>query len=49
MKEPNWKTATEKDVWEYVAWHLAKNDIKTLLVGGAVCAIYTEGPINLVI
>lgn len=43
MKEPNWKKAKEKEVWEYVAWHLAKNEIKTLLVGGAVCAIYSEG------
>lgn len=43
MKEPRWDTATEEQVWEYVAWHLAKNDIKTLLVGGAVCAIYSEG------
>lgn len=43
MKEPNWEAATEKEVWEYVAWHLAKQDIKTLLVGGAVCAIYSEG------
>lgn len=43
MKEPNWAIATEKEVWEYVAWHLAKNNIETLLVGGAVCAIYSEG------
>jgi hypothetical protein len=43
MKEPHWKTATEKEVWEYVAWHLAKNGIQTLLVGGAVVAIYSEG------
>ncbi len=43
MKEPKWESATEKHVWEYVAWHLAKNNIKTLLVGGAVCAIYSEG------
>ncbi|MCB0411984.1 MAG: hypothetical protein KDD22_05625 [Bdellovibrionales bacterium] len=43
MKEPKWESATEEQVWKYVAWHLAKNDIKTLLVGGAVCAIYSEG------
>jgi len=43
MKEPAWETATEEKIWEYVAWHLAKNDIKTLLVGGAVCAIYSDG------
>lgn len=43
MKEPRWATATESEVWEYVAWHLAKNGIQTLLVGGAVVAIYTDG------
>jgi hypothetical protein len=43
MKEPKWEKATEKEVWEFVAWHLAKNGIQTLLVGGAVVAIYSEG------
>lgn len=43
MKEPNWKNCTEEDVWEFVAWHLAKNGIQTILVGGAVAAIYSEG------
>tara|TARA_B110001454_G_scaffold158569_1_gene147882 strand:- start:18622 stop:19161 length:540 start_codon:yes stop_codon:yes gene_type:complete len=43
MKEPNWKTATEEKVWQYVGWHLAKNGIETILVGGAVAAIYSEG------
>ncbi len=43
MKPPVWKTATEEDVWIYVGWHLAKNGIQTILVGGAVCAIYSDG------
>lgn len=43
MKEPAWKIATEQEVWEFVAWHLAKAGIETLLVGGAVVAIYSEG------
>lgn len=43
MKEPHWETATEKEVWEFVAWHLAEAGIQTLLVGGAVVAIYSEG------
>ncbi len=43
MKEPSWKTATEEQVWQYVAWHLAKNGIETILVGGAVAAIYSDG------
>ena len=43
MKEPDWKTADEEVIWKYVARHLAENGIKTVLVGGAVCAIYSEG------
>jgi len=43
MKEPNWKTATEEQVWQYVGWHLAKNGIETILVGGSVAAIYSDG------
>jgi len=43
MKEPDWKTCTEENLWKYVATHLAKNGIDTILVGGAVVAIYTEG------
>jgi len=43
MKEPNWQTCTEDEMWKFVAAHLSKNGIDTLLVGGAVVAIYTEG------
>ncbi len=43
MKEPNWVTANEETVWKFVAWHLAKNGIDTILVGGAVAAIYSDG------
>lgn len=43
MKEPNWKNCTEEEVWEFVGWHLAKNGVETILVGGAVAAIYSEG------
>lgn len=43
MKEPAWSKASEKEVWEYVGWHLAKGGVETMLVGGAVCAIYSEG------
>lgn len=43
MKEPKWEDCTEEELWEYVAWHLAKNGIQTVLVGGAVAAIYSEG------
>jgi hypothetical protein len=43
MKEPDWKNCTEEELWKYVASHLAKNGIDTILVGGAVVAIYSEG------
>lgn len=43
MKEPNWKNCTERELWEFVASHLAKNGIQTTLVGGAVVSIYSEG------
>lgn len=43
MKEPNWENANEEDVWQFVGWHLAKNGIQTVLVGGAVAAIYSDG------
>ncbi|RYZ80300.1 MAG: hypothetical protein EOP06_25625 [Proteobacteria bacterium] len=43
MIAPRWETSNEEQVWEYVAWHLAKNGIETILVGGAVAAIYSEG------
>ncbi len=43
MKEPDWQICTENELWQYVGFHLAKNGIKTLLVGGAVAAIYSDG------
>jgi hypothetical protein len=43
MKEPNWKTCTEEELWKFVAFHLAANGIDSILVGGAVVAIYTKG------
>jgi hypothetical protein len=43
MKEPNWANCNEETLWKYVAWHLAKNEIDSVLVGGAVVSIYSEG------
>lgn len=43
MKEPKWEDCTEEEVWKFVGWHLAKNGIETILVGGAVAAIYSQG------
>ncbi len=43
MKPPRWEVCTEEELWKYVGWHLARRDIKTILVGGAVVSIYTDG------
>jgi hypothetical protein len=43
VKEPKWESCSEEEVWKFVAWHLAKNGIETILVGGAVAAIYSDG------
>ena len=39
----NLKTCTEKELWEYVAVHLKQKGIDTILVGGAVVSIYSNG------
>lgn len=39
----NFKTCTEEELWKYVAAHLKSRNIDTVLVGGAVVSIYTEG------
>lgn len=39
----NFKTCSEKELWEYVAVHLKKKGIDTILVGGAVVSIYSKG------
>lgn len=39
----NLKNCTEEELWKYVATHLKKRGIDTILVGGAVVSIYTEG------
>ena len=43
MNTPDFKTCSEEELWRYVAWHLEGADIRSILVGGAVVAIYTEG------
>lgn len=37
------RTCSEKDLWEFVAVHLKKRGIDTILVGGAVVSIYSKG------
>ena len=39
----NFKECTEEELWKYVAVHLKMHSIDTILVGGAVVSIYSEG------
>jgi hypothetical protein len=41
--EINLKTCTETELWHYIAVHLKKNGIDTVLVGGSVVSVYTDG------
>lgn len=43
MTPPNWSKCSEEELWLYVAWHLEGEGIHSVLVGGAVVAIYSEG------
>ena len=43
MNPPDWQNCTEEILWKYVAWHLEGSGIQSVLVGGAVVSIYTEG------
>lgn len=43
MNPPDWSRCTEEELWRYVGWHLEGAGIRSVLVGGAVVAIYTEG------
>jgi len=43
MTPPDWKRCNEEELWHYVAWHLEGAGIRSVLVGGAVVAIYTGG------
>ncbi len=39
----DFKNCNEYELWQYVATHLVKNGIDTVLVGGAVVSIYSKG------
>ncbi len=39
----DFKKCTEEELWKYVATHLKEQGIDTILVGGAVVSIYSEG------
>lgn len=43
MKKPDLSKCTEEELWKYVAYHLSKAGIDSVLVGGAVVAIYSAG------
>jgi len=43
MNPPDWNNCDENELWRYVAWHLAGEGISSVLVGGAVVAIYSNG------
>lgn len=39
----DFKTCNEEELWKYVATHLKSKGIDTVLVGGAVVSIYSDG------
>lgn len=39
----NFKTCSEEELWRYVAVHLKSKGIDTVLVGGAVVSVYSDG------
>lgn len=43
MNPPDLSCCTEEELWRYVGWHLEGAGVRSVLVGGAVVAIYTEG------
>lgn len=43
MKAPDWETCSEEALWRYVASHLSRRGIPTVLVGGAAAAVYADG------
>ena len=43
MKTPDFKSCTEEELWKFVGFHLSKASIESVLVGGAVVAVYSKG------
>jgi hypothetical protein len=43
VKKPNWNNCSTEVLWKFVATHLSRQGIDTVLVGGAVVTIYSEG------
>ena len=43
MKKPELSKCTEEELWKYVGYYLTEAGIESVLVGGAVVAIYSKG------
>ncbi len=43
MKVPDLRSCTEEELWKYVGYHLSSAGIESVLVGGAVVAVYSKG------
>jgi hypothetical protein len=43
MQAPDLRTCTEEELWKYVGYHLSEAGVDSVLVGGAVVAIYSKG------
>lgn len=43
MIPPDWQRCTAEQLWHYLAWHLQKAGIGSVLVGGAAVSIHTKG------
>lgn len=43
MKKPDLRTCTEEELWKYVGFYLSNAGIESVLVGGAVVAVYSKG------
>ena len=43
MRKPDLPNCTEEELWKYVGYHLSKEGIESVLVGGAVVAVYSRG------
>jgi hypothetical protein len=43
MRAPDYKVCSEEELWKFIGYHLSKAGIESVLVGGAVVAVYSKG------
>lgn len=43
MKKPDLRNCSEEELWKFVGYHLSEAGIESVLVGGAVVAVYSKG------